>query len=160
MLDRLFPRQIDNAFRGPWIALALFALVVFVKGAQAVVSIVDTHRVATTADGISLDGLNAAQVQTVLSLFAALGWYVLLLPLLSLIVLIRYRAMIPLMYLMLLVMQLGIRALHAFHPAFAETGASGQPTGFYVNLGILAVTLIGFALSLRDRSGAQTGAGT
>ena len=129
----------------------LFVPIVLMKAAQAVGTIFNTRQTATGADGISLDGLTPAGVDEVLSLFAVLGIYALLLPLQSVVVLLRYRSMIPFMYLMLLILYAGNRTLHMMHPSFAAGEHAARPIGFYINLAILAVTLAGFVLSLMTR---------
>ena len=152
MLSRIFPKQIDNNYRGHRLAIWLFALVVLLKATQGVESIVNTRSVVTTADGISLDGFSAAGADVVVALFALLGLYLLVIPLQSVVVLIRYRAMIPFMYLLLLIVYAGNRVVLLMHPivrsADTSMGFAGHPIGFYVNLAILAMTLIGFVLSL------------
>lgn len=145
MLDRIFPKSFDNGYRGHRLAIWIFGAIVLVKTMQGVNSIILTRLVATNADGIPLDSFNAAGVQTVLALFALLGFYLLVLPVLSVVVLIRYRAMIPFMYLMLLFVQLGARLVLLAKPVVRT---SEMPVGLYVNLAIFALTLIGFGLSL------------
>ena len=156
MLGRIFPKQIDNNYRGHWLAIWLLLLVVALKATQGVESIGNTRDVATTADGISLDGFTAAGTDLVLGLFALLGLYLLVIPLQSLLVLIRYRAMIPLMYLYLLIVYAGGRMIALMHPiprsGDQAMGFAGHPIGFHVNLAILGVTLIGFALSLYNKT--------
>ncbi len=154
MLERIFPKQFDNTYRGHLAAIWLLALVVLVKAIQGTQSIVNTRAVMTNADGLSLDSLSTANAETFMALFALLGLYLLVLPLQSLVVLIRYRAMIPFMYLMLLAIYGGGRLVYLLHPV---TRADARPVGFYVNLAILAVTLIGFGLSLMNRPGAEKG---
>ena len=151
MLGRLFPRQFDNDYRGHWLGLVLFALAISLRAVQGANSVVLTRMVATGADGISLAGYSPAQEDALLSLFAVLGLYLLIVPLIGALALIRYRAMVPFLYLVLLATQLGVRALHMFHPAFAGQAGGPAPVGFYVNLGLLAATVLGFALSLMDR---------
>jgi hypothetical protein len=56
--------------------------------------------------------------------------------------------MIPLLLLMPMVVQLGVRGVHLLHPTIAVAAGSAEPIGFYVNLGILAVTVIAFVLSV------------
>jgi hypothetical protein len=148
MVDRLFPKSFDNVYRGHWLAIWIFGAVVLAKAMQGVNSIIMPRLVATNADGIPLDSFNAAGAQTVLALFALLGFYLLVLPVQSVVVLIRYRAMIPFMYLMLLFVQLGSRVLFLLHPAVRT---STMPAGLAVNLAILALTLMGFALSLLSK---------
>lgn len=53
MFSRIFPKQIDNAFQGHWLAVWLLVPVVLVKLAMDVNSIINTRLVATSADGIS-----------------------------------------------------------------------------------------------------------
>jgi hypothetical protein len=145
MLNRIFPKTFDNVFRGHWLAIVLLAAIVLMKLVQGVNSVLFTHMVATTADGLAVDSFSPIAAQTVLSIFALVGFYLMLVPLQCIVVLIRYRSMIPFLYLMLLVMQLGGRLVLFLDPA---PRSSAFPMGVVVNLGILAATLIGFALSL------------
>jgi hypothetical protein len=145
MLNRIFPKTFDNVFRGHWLAIVLLAAIALMKLVQGVNSILFTHMVATTADGLAVDSFSPIAVQTVLSIFALVGFYLMLVPLQCIVVLIRYRSMIPFLYLMLLVMQLGGRLVLFLDPV---PRSSAFPMGVIVNLGILAATLIGFALSL------------
>ncbi len=148
MLARIFPKQIDNAYRGHWLAIWLLVPIVLLRLVIGFNSMVLTRMVATGADGIPLDSFGIAGAQAVIALFALLGLNGLLLALLGIVVLIRYRAMIALFYLLLLLQQLGSRALGLLHPI----AKSGAQTGSALVLGILAVTVIGFVLSLLGKS--------
>jgi len=150
MLANLFPKQFDNAYRGLWLALWIFVPVVAIRAVQGANSIIMTREVMINADGIPLDSLGVAGAQLALSMFALLGLNLLVVPLLSAIALIRYRAMIPLLFLVLLFLQLGSRVLVALHPIVRP---AGTPIGFYINLVVLMLTLIGFAMSLQTRDG-------
>ena len=149
MLARIFPRQFDNTYQGLWLAVWLFVPLMLVKAVQGVNSIIMTRDVLIGADGIPLDQYGAAAANTVVTLFALLGMYLLIIPLQSLIVLIRYRSMIPFMYLSFIAVQVGARVLNTLHPIERP---DGPPIGFTINLILLALTLIGFALSVQDRS--------
>lgn len=153
MLNRIFPRQFDNDYRGWLLGLWLFVPVMLVKGLQATVSIINTRDTAMNADGIPIDTFPAAAASEVLSIFAILGIYLLILPVQSLIVMLRYRAMVPFMYLCLIVLQLSIRLLHILRdPPGPDGGMASHPIGFYVNLAILGVTILGFVFSLLPRT--------
>lgn len=89
-----------------------------------------------------------ACTETVLSLFALMGMCLLVLPLQNIVVLIRYRSMIPFMYLSLLVVLIGSRAIQSVHPLVRT---STLPYGVIMNLTILAVAAVGFVLSLHDK---------
>ncbi len=147
-MTSLFPRTIDNVYRGQWLGLALFVLFLAVTLIKGTNSILNTRAVVTGADAIPLDSYGAASAEAVLSLFALLSVGPLVLVLLSLIVLVRYRAMIPLMFLVFLAEYWGRRALLALNPIDRPEGA---PIGLYINLALAAVLFIGLLLSLWTR---------
>jgi hypothetical protein len=87
-------------------------------------------------------------------LFSLLGMYLFALSVTGAIVLIRWRALIPLFFLVFLGTQLGARLIGYLHPtAVAATGTTfgGHAIGFWVNLGVLSITAIGFVLSVIGR---------
>ena len=145
MISLIFPKQIDNRFRGHRLGLWLFGLFVAVKLSMGVNSILNTRSVATGADGIPLDSLAAGGAETVIRLFSMLALGQLALVVLGIVALVRYRAMIPLLYLLFLAEHLGRRLIAAMHPVERE---GGSQIGLYINLTLLAVLLVGFALSL------------
>ena len=149
MIDRIFPRQIDNTYRGHWVGLALLAVYALLKLVMSVNSIVNTRSVATGADGLALDSYGAGGADAVLLLFAIVAVGQLLMTLLTVIVLVRYRAMVPLMYLLLLADHIGRRLIVALSPIERTTASS---VGFYINLALLALLLVGFTLSLVSKS--------
>src|SRR5438034_3481905 len=97
MLNRIFPQQFDNNYRGPKLALWLFALLVLMKIGISLSSIFDTY-VVRSADGIPLDTFTAGGAEAVVLVTALLGLSHFLLASLGVLALIRYRAMIPFMY--------------------------------------------------------------
>src|SRR5665213_3439821 len=111
MLNRIFPKQFDNNYRGHWLAIWLFAPVVLARLAMAANSIINTRFVAAGADGIPLDAYNAGGAEAVVLLFALLGLFALLLALQGVMVLVRYRSMIPFMFLLFLIVQVGGKVL-------------------------------------------------
>ena len=149
MLSRIFPSQFDNAsYRGHRLGIWLFIPVLIVELAIGINSIANTRFVATSADGIPLDSYDAAGAAAVVSLFALLGLSRALFGLTGLMALIRYRAMIPFMYLLLLALQFGTKALVFLHPIAAKPGPSIGGIGSVFILGVTIVMLAGFGLSL------------
>jgi hypothetical protein len=71
-------------------------------GAMALNSIFNGRSVASTADGIPLDSFTPAGAQTVVALFALFGLARLMLTLVGLVVLLRYRALVPFLFALLL----------------------------------------------------------
>jgi hypothetical protein len=145
MFGRIFPKQIDNNYRGHWLAILIFALLVILRAVMGFNSITLTHMVATGADGIPLDSYGPACAAVVVLFFKNIGLFFLLLSLLGAVALVRYRAMVPLMYLVLIIQLAGSRVLLHLYPIVRT---SEMPLGFSVTLTMLAVALIGVVLSL------------
>ncbi len=145
MLGRIFPRLIDNVHRGYAVAILLLALIVLTKLAMAGASLFDTSEMIRTADSILLERFGEGGVAAVVTVTKLLGLNHLLLNLMGLIVLVRYRALIPLTYVLLLIEQLGRKAVVLMNP-IARTGESYLPVD--PNLILTALLLIGLALSL------------
>jgi hypothetical protein len=153
LFRRIFPGQIDNNFRGRRLAIWLFGFYVLANLGEGAASAFNSYSTAMTADGIPLDSYSATVAQTIVSMFALLGVRALVISLLCAIAVVRYRAMIPLLYLVLLVQNISGRLVLSVHPIARSAGV--QPIGFYVNLVLLAILILGFALSLA-KSPAQT----
>jgi len=152
MLNQLLPQRIDNRYRGHKLALWLFALAVFMRVAMSLNSIFNGYSVATSADGVPLDTFPSAAAQTIVSLLALLGLAHFVICLLCGLALVRYRSMVPLMFALLLLQHLGGRLILQFLPIVRV----GTPPAPYVNLALLALMLIGLALSLWIRNNLQT----
>lgn len=147
MLSRIFPTQVDNNYRGSRLAIWFLVPIILLRGLIGFNSIFFARSVATSADGVPLDSFTPAAAGTVLALFALLGLFSLLLALLGVVVLVRYRAMIPFLYLFLLIQEVGNKAVLLAYPV-TRSASSGMPAGSIVVFTILALTLLGFVLSL------------
>ncbi len=150
MLNRLFPRQIDNDYRGSRIAIWLLVPILLLKSAMGANSIFMTRFVASSADRIPIDSYGADAAQAVLAFFALWGLGQLVLGLNGAVVLIRYRAMIPFFYLLLLIEHAARRAILAAYPV-ARTGSGDFSIGLAINLMLLGILIAGFLLSLLGR---------
>lgn len=155
MLTRLFPEQIDNDYRGRKLAIWLLVPLVLVKLLQGA-SVAGLNPLATsrkileTADRVPVGTFPAEAASHLVFLFAAWGLGIFILGLLGVVVLLRYRAMVPLMYLLLLIEQLGRKALTTIH--LGSPFVSLEPNAAnLINWGFLAVIVIGFLASLSGR---------
>lgn len=151
MLNQFLPRNMDNTYHGHRLALRLFALLVFMKVVMSLNSIFNGYIVASSADGIPLDTFTPAGARAVVSLFAAWGLSQLIICLLCILVLARYRAMISFMFALLLLEHLSRRLIFQVMPIVR----TGSPPGFFVNLVLLALMVVGLALSLRRHDNLQ-----
>jgi hypothetical protein len=151
VLNRIFPRQFDNNYRGHKLALWLFALLALMKLGMSLSAIFDGYNMARSADGIPIDTFTSGGAEAVVSITALLGLSHFLLASLGVLALIRYRAMIPLMYVLLLVEYFAKKWILLVHP-IVRTGTSPST---YVNLVLIAVLIVGLALSLRTKVNGQ-----
>ena len=144
MFGRLFPRSFDNVYRGYWLGTWIFGLVVAGRLAMGVNGTFNTESVAVSADGIPLSTYPSAAAQTVVALFALTALLNLTLGVLGGLALIRYRAMIPLLFLLYLLQSIGTRILLLVHPLLRTSTTVGST----VVLGLLALSALGLVLSL------------
>ena len=98
MFEKLFPKGIDNAYRGSKIALWLFGLVVGMKITQSLAVIFNGNYTAKGADGIPLDTFTPAAAQTAVAIFAQASLWRLTFCLMCMLALVRYRSAIPLLF--------------------------------------------------------------
>jgi hypothetical protein len=151
MFKQLLPARIDNTYRGYKLALWLFALVVAVRTTQSVLIIFNGYSTVKSADGVPLDAYPPAAAQTIVALFGLSSLARLIISLLCVVVLVRYRAAIPSMFALLLLNYLAGQLLLWFVPIVRV----GTPPGSVVNLTLLALTVVGLALSLPRRGKLQ-----
>ena len=147
---QFLPKSADNNYRGHKIGLVLFGFILFMKTGMSLGSIFNGYKTATVADGLPLDTYTPAGAQTVLALFGLHGLANLIIVLIGLVVLVRYRSLVPLMFGIFLLQQLSRYPLLQLLP-IVRTGA---PPGTMINLGVLLVLVIGLALSMWPRRGA------
>ena len=151
MLRRLFPMRLDNeGYRGRVAALWLFALFLLLRAIMGVNGAINTRAIAIV-DGIRLDGFGEGAAETILLLFRNLGLANLPLVAIGAVVLWRWRAMVPFLYLVLLADQI-VRRLVTLANPIARTDAAA--VGIWINLAILALLFVGLVLSLWSRSSA------
>lgn len=148
MLSRIFPKQIDNNYRGYQIALWLLVLFLLVRTFASITQmglnpLWTNAEVLQGVERVPLDTFDAKAVNAAVVLFGWWGATNLMLNFLGFGAVIRYRAMIPLVYLLILGSHFGQVALAETAPITGMLGA-GAPRPL---VGI-AVLLVGFALSL------------
>lgn len=153
MLKRILPERIDNRYRGHPLALWLFVLVAFQKAGVSLTHLFKADGGAQSISTIPLDSYPAGAAQTIIGLFARLGLEQLLLVALFVLVLVRYRAMIPLMYVVVVVHYLASRGVGQMKPlVIAGTSGARAPA-----LVVAVLSVIGLVLSLTGRRYADVG---
>jgi len=97
---RVFPKQLDNSFRGNRIAVIVFALITVFTLARSCIHIFAPDGGASTIAGIytSVEGGS-----NVISMFAFWGLAQLLMGLVYLAVFFRFKSLIPFMYMLIII---------------------------------------------------------
>jgi hypothetical protein len=151
MLERVFPTAADFTYRGSRIALWLLGLVLFLKLAIGLGAIFNGHYAAAVADGIPIDSYTPQGAQAFLSLFASLGLSQFMLGALGVALLLKYRPLVPLFLLVLLVEYVARKGLAAYLPI----ERSGQAPGGIINWAIFGIMVLAFILSIRHGNRAR-----
>ncbi len=147
MMEKLFPRPIDNKYSGSKIALWLLGAIVFIHVAQSVMVLVNGYSIAQQADGIPLETYPPAAAQTILAIFMVGSLRRLIISLAGALVLFRYRSAVPLMFVVLAFNYLGGQLIFQFVPLIRV----GTPPGVIVNFIMFILTILGLALSFWRR---------
>ncbi len=146
MDNALLPATLDNRYRGHVLGLWLFGLVLFVRTGIAAGSAFNGRTAAGTADGLPLDVYGPAGAQAVIAMFAAWGVAHLFLNALGALVLVRYRALVPLYFTLLLAEHLARRVVFTLIPVASSEGFS------LIGPVLLGATILGVVLSFVPRS--------
>jgi hypothetical protein len=144
MFSKLLPQLVDNTYSGRKLALWLFAVVVAVKILQCVLVMFNGGYVLRGADGIPLDTYTPAGAQAVVSAWALASLNRLVICLLCVLVLVRYRSLIALMFSVLAVQYLASEVIHRVIPVVR----TGTPPASLVNFMLFVLTIVGLLLSV------------
>jgi hypothetical protein len=142
----MFPSTTDFTYRGSTLALWLLGLVLLLKLAIALGAVFNGHYAASVADGIPIDSYTPQGAQAFLWLFASLGLSQFMLAAVGVVLLARYRALVPLFLLLLIVEYVARKGVNAYFPIMR----TDQAPGGAINWAIFGVIVLAFMLSLRQ----------
>ena len=148
LLHRILPATIDNTYRGNRVALVVFGLITAVTLWRSQHHMFAADGGAQSIATIPLDSYPEGAAMTVVGIFAQWGLSQLLLGCLYLLVLIRYRALIPLFFVFFIAEYVGRFSMAAYKGV--ET--VGTAPGAAGNLPAIAVGVVMLVLSLRQRA--------
>jgi hypothetical protein len=147
ILNLFFPTPADNTYRGRKIALWLFYPITLFTIARSLVHILAPDGGAQSIATFPLDSYTYSGAAAVVHLFALWGLSQLLLGLIYLVILWRYRSLIPLMYLLLAIEYSARLLLGGFKPV----ELSGTAPGAIGNIFLIPLALLMLFLSLSSR---------
>lgn len=146
-MNYLFPNLIDNEYKGKKIPLYFFYLLIPVTIIRSLVHIFKADGGAQSIANIPLHLYSEQASDTIVHLFSEWGLSQLLFGLLYICVLFKYKSLIPLMYLFL-VLEYSTRLLLAFYkPVVLE----GYAPGGIANYFLVPLFVVMFILSLKKQ---------
>lgn len=144
MLNKILPTPIDNTYTGRKLAIWLMGVIVFVRTLQSLSVFLDGYSIVREAHGIPLETFSPSAAQAVVALFAISGFSRLLISLLCVLAMVRYRSAVALMYSVLIVEYVGRELIFRIHPL----AVVGRPIAPIVNFALFVLAIAGLGLSL------------
>jgi uncharacterized membrane protein len=135
---RVFPKQLDNSFRGNRIAVIVFALITVFTLARSCI-----HIFAPDGGASSIAGINTSVEggSNVISMFALWGLAQLLMGLVYVVVFFRYKSLIPFMYILMIIEYSGRVLIGMVKPLIVSHTPPGA-IGDYILIPLAIVMLI------------------
>lgn len=146
MIKYLFPNSIDNDYNGNMAPMYLFYMVTTFTVVRSLIHLISPDGGAQSIATIPLHLYSEEASDTIIHMFAEWGLSQLLLGLFYIVVLIKYKSLIPLMYLFL-VIEYSSRLLLSFYKPFA---LEGQAPGGIGNYFLVPLFILMFILSLKN----------
>jgi hypothetical protein len=148
MIDRIFPKQAGNTYQGHPIAKWVLVVLTTKALVAGLIHMFSQDGGAQSIASITLDNFTKDAAGTVITIFALWGLSQFLIGLISVVVLWRYQALIPMMYLIFLIEYTMRFAMPLFTPGVASVNT---PPGAVLDHAILPLTAIMTVLAVRGR---------
>ncbi len=99
MIEKIFPKTVDNDYQGSKFVKWVLYLIVFKSFFASIVHIFTADGGAQSIGNIALDQLSEGGSDTIITLFAYWGLEQLIIGIIALIVVLRYKSLIPFIWL-------------------------------------------------------------
>ena len=150
MLEKILPRQVDNSYNGHKLALYFFYFITLVTIGRSCIHIFASDGGAQSIATIRLDTFTQGGAEGVIYLFAQWGIAQLMVGLMYLMVALRYRRLIPLMYVFIFI-EWSSRIVLAFFKSIETAGVA--PAAILQFVMVLVIPVV-FYLSIRQTKNA------
>lgn len=142
--NRIFPKTVNNNYKGSNLALWIFILLAIVSTVRSMI-----HFLATDGGAGSIAGLDISKgAENIIFTFSLWGLSQLIYAFIQLLIAFRYRILIPLFYLILFFETIGRMTVGHMKPPVL---LHGTPPGGIANYIILPLSVILFILSMKTR---------
>ncbi len=146
LLNRVFPKELNNHFYGHKLSLYVFYVLTAITLWRSLHHLLAPDGGAQSIATIPLDTFSQTGAQAVVGAFGLWGLSQLVVGLLYLVGAIRYRSMIPLLYL-LMFLEYFVRAV--YFPLSKQIPTAGTAPGAISNLPMIVLSLGMFVLSVK-----------
>lgn len=137
----LLPRSINNDYSGTRIALGFFVLLTATTLVRSLIHMVAPDGGAQSIAGIPLDAFTENGAAAVIHIFALWGLSQLIVGIIYVVALVRYRSLIPLLYL-LGVVEYAVRLIMSFAKPVHTEGTAPGGVANYILVPLLIVMLV------------------
>lgn len=141
MLNTIFPKKITNDYQGKPIAKWVFCVITLVTIVRSMIHVIATDGGAQSIATIPLYDYSKAAAATVILMFSLWGLSQLLMGIVYVIVLWRYQALIPFMY-VLLIIEYGMRILLGLLKPIETAGTAPGGIGNFIFLPLAILMLV------------------
>ena len=148
MLEKMFPKQLNNDYAGSLIARWVFVLLTAVTLVRSLIHMFSPDGGAQSIATIPLDSFTSDGAAAVILTFSLWGLSQFLIGIIYIVVLWRYQALIPFMYL-LIIIEYSMRIVLGFLKPIETAGTAPGAIGNFI---IVPFTAIMLFLSLRKRA--------
>ncbi len=145
ILNTIFPKTFDNNFKGYKLAMYVFFAITVVTLWRSQHHLLSADGGAQTIATIPLDTFTSDGSQTVIGIFSLWGLSQLIIGIIYLVASLRYRSMIPLLYLLLIV-EYSIRGFYI--PLFKPVVTAGTAPGAAGNIPMIIISVVMLVLCL------------
>ena len=149
MFEKFLPRYADNTYSGNKLALYFFFLITLMTIGRSCIHIFSVDGGAQSIATIPLGNYTQAGAETVIFIFAQWGIAQLMIGLVYLLVAVRYRSLVPLMY-SFIFFEWSARIILGFLKSIETSGTAPAAIGQLV---LVVLVPVMFYLSLRRSSG-------
>lgn len=154
IMKRIFPDTLDNRFSGHKISLYVFYLLTALTLWRSQHHLFAADGGAQSIATIPLDTFTEAGAQAVIGVFGLWGLSQLIIGIIYLIVSLKYRAMIPMMYLLMMAEYI-VRA--TYFPVFKQIPTTGTAPGAAGNVPLVIISAVMLAFSIIEPLNKTTG---
>jgi hypothetical protein len=146
-MNRIFPKTIDNQYRGDAIAKWLFVIITIHAIVRSLTHMFLPDGGAQSIATIPLDTFSPNAASTIIGLFAYWGLSQLVFGLVFVLVLWRYQSLIPLMWVFMFIEYTGRLLIGGFYKPFVVVGTA---PGAVLNHVFPVLALVMLVLSLKE----------